>query len=279
MAGDPPGSILRGVSTSKNTAVKRPVQAPMPRQGQAGRDGGGVSNRTLTIAAIGSALVIAAVAIGASLLSAHSSKAKPAAASEPTQIVGAAATAAMLKGIPQHGTTLGSPDAPVTLVEYADLQCPYCGEFARTVLPALVAGYVRPGKVKIEFRGLEFVGPDSGTALRTALGATAQNRVWNVVDLLYRNQGTENTGWVTDAVLNATLAAVPGLDAAQVVAASGSDTVAKQMENASSQATAAGVKGTPSFEVGRTGTALQPLPLTALDIATFQKPLNTLLQG
>ena len=49
---------------------------------------------------------------------------------------------------------LGSPDAPVTLVEYADLQCPFCAEWARGTFPAIVDEYVRPGQVRIEFRGL-----------------------------------------------------------------------------------------------------------------------------
>ena len=37
----------------------------------------------------------------------------------------------MLKGIPQHGTTLGNPKAPVTFTEYGDLQCPICKDFPR----------------------------------------------------------------------------------------------------------------------------------------------------
>ena len=128
-------------------------------------------------------------------------------------------TAALLRGIPQHGTVLGSPNAPVKLVEYADLQCVYCGVWARDVFPTLVRRYVRTGKVQLEFRGLAFVGADSETALRTALAASEQNKLWNVVELLYRNQGAENSGWVNDGFVKAALAAIPGLDASRVLAA------------------------------------------------------------
>ena len=87
----------------------------------------------------------------------------------PATLAGAGETAALLSGIPQSGTTLGSPSAPVRLVEYADLQCVYCGAWARDVFPTLVRRYVRTGKVQLEFRGLAFVGSDSLVGLRTAL--------------------------------------------------------------------------------------------------------------
>ena len=103
----------------------------------------------------------------------------------------------MLDGIPQRGNLLGSATAPIRLVEYADPQCPYCAQYARDVFPILVREYVRAGKVEMEFRGLWFLGPDSGSALSTASAAGAENRFWNVLDLLYRNQGPENA-WVSD---------------------------------------------------------------------------------
>ncbi len=86
--------------------------------------------------------------------------------------------------------------------------------------------YVRPGKLRLEFRGLAFVGSDSATALRTALAAGRQNRLWNVVDLLYRNQGTENTGWVTESLLRSVGEATPGLDVGRMLSERGSSAVA-----------------------------------------------------
>lgn len=60
-----------------------------------------------------------------------------------------------LNGIPQSGDTLGASNAPVTLQYFGDLQCPICRMFERRALPALVRRYVRPGKLKIEYRSLE----------------------------------------------------------------------------------------------------------------------------
>jgi hypothetical protein len=69
------------------------------------------------------------------------------------------APAVDVSGIPQEESLLGDPDANVTLIEYADMQCPYCAEYAEQMLPTLVDDYVRPGTVNADFR----VGPSSAT--------------------------------------------------------------------------------------------------------------------
>jgi protein-disulfide isomerase len=168
-----------------------------------------------------------------------------------------AAERSALAGIPQRGLALGDPGAPVTLVEYADLQCPYCAQWARSTLPALVDEYVRKGKVRIVFRGLAFIGPDSEQALRAALGASRQNRLWDVVDALYRAQGAENSGWVSDELL----ADVAGPEA---LAQGSRPWVDRQLSDTAAAAEAAGVRGTPAFEVGRTGGKLEPVFLQSL---------------
>jgi protein-disulfide isomerase len=83
-----------------------------------------------------------------------------------------------LEGISQDGLALGSADAPVRLIEYADFQCPVCRAYAVDVFPTIVEEYVRPRRVQLEYRGLAFLGPDSETALRYALAASFQNRFW-----------------------------------------------------------------------------------------------------
>ena len=98
----------------------------------------------------------------------------------------------------------------MTLVEYADLQCPYCAQWALDALPTLVEDYVKPGKLRIVFRGLAFIGPDSDKALRTAIAAGENDHLWDVVHGLYVHQGAENAGWVTDGLVTEIAAGVRG---------------------------------------------------------------------
>jgi protein-disulfide isomerase len=196
------------------------------------------------------AAALAAVLVAASLVGSRGEKAEPAAASP-------APAERTLAGIPQNGAVLGNPRAPVTLVEYADLQCPYCAQWALATLPVLVSDYVRAGKLRIVFRGLAFIGTDSHTALRTAVAAGRQDRLWDVVDALYRNQGVENSGWVTDELLAGMTARIPGLDAGRLHADREGPAVDRELRRAARAATSAGVRGTPAFQIGPTGGTLE----------------------
>lgn len=195
----------------------------------------------------------------------------------PTTVLGAATTEELLAGIPQQGNVLGKADAPVTLVEYADLQCPFCAQWALDTFPALVQEYVRPGKVKVVFNGLAFVGPDSLPALQTAVSAGEQGKLWNVTELIYHNQGEENSGWVTDDLLRSIGEAVPGLDAAKMMDGRQSAAVASALADAQGSAQAAGISSTPTFEVGRTGGSVSQLQ-GALSTDAFRQALDSLLQ-
>jgi hypothetical protein len=110
---------------------------------------------------------------------------------------------AAFAGIPEHGTLLGHPRAPATLLEFADLQCPFCAEYARDALPGLLRDWVRPGRLRLDLRLVAFIGPDSTRAARTAGAAALQDRLWQFSELFYLNQGTENSGYVTESFLRA----------------------------------------------------------------------------
>jgi protein-disulfide isomerase len=178
----------------------------------------------------------------------------------------AAATAprGLFAGIPQHGLALGDPHAPVTLVEYADLQCPYCAAWTRETLPVLVRDYVRTGRVRIVFHGLAFVGPDSVAALTAVVAAGRQNHLWDVLDALYARQGAENAGWVTPTLLGEVVRVVPGLDASRLESDRTAPWTGGQIRAAGAAADAAGVRGTPSFEIGPTGGALRLVSLSSI---------------
>ena len=210
------------------------------------------------------AAALATVLIVASRISAGRATAnEPVAASAPTQAP-AARDPSLFRGIEQHGSALGSPNAPLTLVEYADLQCPYCARWALSTLPTLVRDYVRTGQLRIVFRGLAFIGPDSDKALRTAVAAGERNRLWELVHGLYSNQGAENAGWVTDELVTEIAANVPGLDGGELLQARWGRSVDPKLRRAALAAGQAGVRGTPAFALGRTGGPLELIEVGSL---------------
>jgi protein-disulfide isomerase len=162
------------------------------------------------------------------------------------------------------------------MVEYIDLQCPYCREFETVVLPNLVTNYVRTGKVKIEQRLLAFIGPDSIRGRNAALAAGLQAKQFNFSELLYFDQGTENTGWLDQNMVDSAAASIPGLDAQQLQAAQGSSTVAARATALDAQAQADNVSSTPTVLVGKTGTTPQKV---AMSSPTDQHSVTAAIQG
>jgi protein-disulfide isomerase len=214
---------------------------------------------------IASAAAVAAALIAASQLGARDAR-------EPV-----AQQSGLFAGIPQHGLALGRDDAPVTLVEYADLQCPYCAQWSAQSLPTLVEHYVRAGKLRMVFRGLAFIGPDSETALRTAIAAGRDGRLWDVVHGLYGRQGHENLGWVTDDVLDE-VAVDAGLDGETLSKRRGDPWVDTELDAARALAQAAGVQGTPAFQIGRTGGPLERVQPKSLDPEGITPAIDALLR-
>jgi hypothetical protein len=89
-----------------------------------------------------------------------------------------------LRGIPQRGLVLGSPGAPVTIVEYGTFACPRCAAVHRDVLPAVIARYVRTGKASLEFRGLAGETPSRPRDLALATYAASEQRHgWDFLQL------------------------------------------------------------------------------------------------
>ena len=115
--------------------------------------------------------------------------------------------ASEIDALPQDGAVLGDPKAEVSVIEFGDLQCPVCAEFARTVTPELVAGVVEAGEAKLEFKNFVILGPDSDVAARAALAAGEQDRLWQFIEVFYESQGLENSGYVTDEFLRDTAVA------------------------------------------------------------------------
>jgi protein-disulfide isomerase len=165
---------------------------------------------------------------------------------------------ARFAGIPQHGQALGSPNAPYTLVEFVDLQCPFSARFNRQVLPDVVRRFVRAGKLRVELRTVAFLGPDSATLAAAATAASTQNRMWQFADLAFRRQGRENSGYATPKFIGAIATGVAGLDMTRFQRTSGTPQLKADLLDAARAAHTAGITGTPAFRFGRTGDVLTP---------------------
>lgn len=170
-----------------------------------------------------------------------------------------------LGGIPQAGRVLGSPEAEVTLVEWADPQCPACRVYTEDFFPTLVEEYVRPGTVSTEFRGFPFIGDDSVKAYRFLLAAAEQDSLWNLQEALYRNQGGENDGWVTDDLIRELAAEIDGLNVDRLFIDAERADIVEEAEGAEAAGQAAGIPGTPTLQIGVGGAEAYTIQIANVD--------------
>jgi protein-disulfide isomerase len=250
---------LREQRRAERVAAERAEAAAATRRTRAWR----------LLAATGLAVVVAAVAA----LVSSSGGGGPAATAPP-----ATQAATLFDGIQERNGVLGDPDAPLTVTEYVDLQCPVCAAAARETLPALVRDYVRTGKVKLEARTLHFIGPDSVRAARVAAGAERQGRLWPFLEAFYARQGQENSGYVTEAFLRS-VAAASGVDAGAAMKAANGAQAHERLNRANADAQALGIDSTPTFTVARGDGKPHVLAAGAQDPATLAAALDKELAG
>jgi protein-disulfide isomerase len=210
----------------------------------------------LVIALLG----VIGVAVAVVLIVAFAGKGSGSSSATGTTLPDANFIAQQLDGIPQRGDTLGRADAPVTMVEYIDLQCPVCREFETSVMPTVIRRYVRTGKVKVIARPIAFIGPDSERGRRGMIAAALQNRGFNFSQLLYFNQGPENGGWLNDDMVASAATSIPGVDVKALQDTVNSSAVTDQTKTIDSQAQADQVTGTPTILVGKSDGKLTSLP-------------------
>jgi protein-disulfide isomerase len=229
-------------------------------------------NRLLLLAAaLGIAAVVAVLLIVVG--SSGKSDATPTTTAQSTSPT----NSSLFAGIQQHGDTLGAPGAPVTLTVFEDPQCPFCRDWDVETLPTVVDRYIRGGRVKLVYRGIEIIGPNSLAGLRAIYAAGRQNKLWPMVNELYKLQGAENSGWITASVVRDAAAAV-GADGAAILAASNSADVTAELVTAAKEATADSVNGTPTFILQKPASAAQHLSVSGLDAASFTSALDAALQ-
>lgn len=153
--------------------------------------------RLIQLASIGAFLAVAVVVV---LIVVSQNQGKSS-GGDAANLVDVSEVESQLQGLPQHGTVIGEPGAKVTLLEFGDLQCPVCKAYSEEVIPQVISGPVSNGEAKIEFRNFTIISQQSVPAGAAAIAAGEQGRGWNFIELFYRNQGEEGSGYVTDEFL------------------------------------------------------------------------------
>jgi protein-disulfide isomerase len=186
--------------------------------------------------------------------------------------------AGLFAGLKETNGVIGDKNAPLTVTEYLDLQCPVCKQASTTTVPTLVNDYVRTGKIRLQARTLHFIGSDSDRAAEVAAGAEKQGKLWPFIEAFYANQQQENTGYVTDAFLTK-VAGQAGVDAKTAIGQASSNFATGRLSRADSGAAALKVTGTPTLVVQRGNGAPHVLNANPLDPASVASALNKELKG
>lgn len=146
---------------------------------------------------------------------------------------------------------LGSANAKVTVVEYADYQCPFCEKWYTSVMSELKTKYINSGKIKFVYQDFAFLGPDSNTAAEASHCASDQNKFWQYHDYLFTHQGAEGSGWAT-AVHQKEFAQAVGLNTTQFNSCLDSGKYKQEVLDETAAGKSYGVSGTPSVFVNGT---------------------------
>jgi len=99
-----------------------------------------------------------------------------------------------------NASALGNEQAKITIVEFADYQCPFCAQFNKETKDAIVENFIDTGKAKFLYKDLIVNdGSDKASTLAAAASycAAEQGMYWAYHDELFKNSNGENTGWIT----------------------------------------------------------------------------------
>jgi protein-disulfide isomerase len=144
--------------------------------------------------------------------------------------------------------TKGRADAPVTIVEFSDYQCGFCGRHARQTLPEIEREYIDTGKVRYVFRDFPLISihPQAFRAHEAAACAGEQDKYWEMHALLFENQRALG---VPDLYQHA---AAIGLDEGRFKQCLQSDKMADRVRRGMQEGMEIGVRGTPASFIGLT---------------------------
>lgn len=175
---------------------------------------------------------------------------------------------------------MGSPSAPVTMIEFADFQCPFCSRFFSQTLPEIEKNYIDSGKVRFVYKNmpLQNLHPNARAAALAAECANEQGKFWEYHNKLFENQ----TSWARLAGTDAAktfkqYASDLGLDANSFKSCLDSGKYADKVNKDYKDGTNYGVTGTPTFFIGNDKKGYMELG-GAQPFSAFQQVLDSELR-
>ncbi len=173
--------------------------------------------------------------------------------------------------IPKVRHFIGDPNAPVTIIEFADFQCPYCGRFFTQTKPQIDEQYMQSGEVRFGYFNFAFLGDESTWAAESAECAADQDKFWEYHDKLYRSQSGENQGAFNKDNLKK-FAEELGLDTQTFNECLDSGKYMSLIQTDTSPSSALGVQSTPTFLInGQAVVGAQPFEV-------FKQTIDPLLK-
>ena len=182
-----------------------------------------------------------------------------------------------------HGTVstamgspiLGSPEAPITIIEFGDYQCSQCYNWYHNTKPAIVENYIETGKANLVFVDLAILGRDSLKAAAASYCAEEQGQYWEFHDLLYVSQEGIDDGWANSERLNA-FAFSLGLDMDMFENCTESGKFNKRVQFNINEAKKQGASGTPTFVIVNSNGQQQKIA-GAQPFSVFEKIFDSMI--
>lgn len=244
-------------SPSHNQELSMSEQMPMlPEHGTPSSSGpSGPSGFDKTKLLIPGAIILAGLIVSGSILYGRLGAGQ-------ALVAGDQAPAAQQAGLPAgqagkvdvniaNAPVLGNADAPVTVVEFGDFQCPFCERYFKNNEPAMISEYVDTGKVKFVWKDYAFLGQESTWSAQAARCAGDQGKFWQYHNYLYNHQGSENSGAFSTANLKKFAVAV-GLNTGNFNTCLDSGKYASAVSDSTKYGSSIGVSGTPATFVNGT---------------------------
>ncbi len=160
-----------------------------------------------------------------------------------------------LETVPPISTSdkvLGNPNAEITIIEYSDFQCPFCGRFHKDAEETIKNNYVNKGLVSFVYRDFAFLGDESIKSAEAAKCADDQGKFWEYHDYLFTHQKGENQGNFSNKNLKS-FASELGLNTTIFNKCLDSDKYKQAVLDETSAGSQAGVEGTPKSFILKNG--------------------------